>query len=130
VSSRNEQVVVPVVHEEVDVARERVETGVVRVRKVVQERVELIDEPVLHDEVEIEHVAINRPVDAPQPPREEGDVLIVPVYEEVITVHKQWVLREEIHFRRREVRTQHREEVVLREESAIVERHPGRDSAT
>jgi uncharacterized protein (TIGR02271 family) len=130
VSSRNEQVVVPVVHEEVDVSRERVETGVVRVRKVVQERVEVIDEPVLHDEVSIEHVAINRPVDAPQPPREEGDVLIVPVYEEVITVQKQWVLREEIHFRRREVRTRHREEVVVREESAVVERHPGRESAT
>ena len=129
-SSRNEQVVVPVVHEEVQVARERVETGVVRVRKVMQERVEVIDEPVLHDEVDIEHVAINRPVDAPQPPREEGDVLIVPVYEEVITVQKQWVLREEIHFRRREVRTRHREEVVVREESAVVERHPGRESAT
>ena len=129
-SSRNEQVVVPVVREEVEVARERVETGVVRVRKVMQERVEVIDEPVLHDEVDIEHVAINRPVDGPQPPREEGNVLIVPVYEEVITVQKQWVLREEIHFRRREVRTRHREEVVVREESAVVERHPGRESAT
>ena len=129
-SSRNEQVVVPVVHEEVDVSRERVETGVVRVRKVVQERVEVIDEPMLHDEVDIEHVPINRAVDAPQPPREEGDVLIVPVYEEVITVQKQWVLREEIHFRRREVRTRHREEVMVREESAVVERHPGRESAT
>ena len=129
-SSRNEQVVVPVVHEEVNVARERVETGVVRVRKAVQERVEVIDEPVLHDEVTIEHVAINRPVDAPQPPREEGDTLIVPVYEELITVQKQWILREEIRLRRREVRTQHHEEVTVREERAIVERHPGRDSAT
>jgi uncharacterized protein (TIGR02271 family) len=130
VSSRNEQVVVPVVREEVDVSREQVETGVVRVRKIVQERVELIDEPVLHDEVSIEHVAINRPVEGPQPPREEGNVLIVPVYEEVVTVQRQWILREEIRFSRREVRTRHREEVVVREESVVVERHPGKESAT
>jgi uncharacterized protein (TIGR02271 family) len=130
VSSRDEPVVVPVVREEAEVSRERVETGVVRVRKVTQERVEVIDEPVLHDEVNIEHVAINRPVPAPEAPRQEGDVLVIPVYEEVVTVHRQWILREEIRFSRREVQTRHREEVVLREESALVERQPAGGSAT
>jgi uncharacterized protein (TIGR02271 family) len=124
--AKDDEVVVPVMHEQVSIARDRVETGVVRVRKTVRERVELIDEPLLHDEVDIEHVAINRPVDAPEPPREEGDVLIIPVYEEVLTVQRQWVLKEEVRLRRREVSTRHREEVTLREEQASVERRaPG-----
>ena len=115
-------VVIPVAREEASVAREIVETGVVNVRKVVRERVEVIDEPMLHDEVHIEHVTINREVAAPEPPREEGDVLVIPVYEEVVTVHRQWILKEEVRLRRREVQTRHREEVVLREEQALVER--------
>ena len=115
-------VVSPVAREEVTTAREVVETGIVSVRKVVKERVESIDEPMLHDEVDVEHVTINRVVDAPEPPREEGDVLIIPVYEEVVTVQRQWVLKEEVRLRRREVQTRHREEIVLREEQALVER--------
>ena len=121
-SDDKQSVVIPVAREEVSVAREVVETGVVKVRKVVRERVEQIDEPMLHDEVDIEYVTINRKVDAPEPPREEGDVLIIPVYEEMVTVQRQWILKEEVRLRRREVQTRHREEVVLREEQALVER--------
>ena len=54
----------------------------------------------------------------------KGDVLIIPVYEEIVTVQRQWVLKEEVRLRRREVQSRHREEVVLREEQAVVERRP------
>jgi hypothetical protein len=40
----------------------------------------------------------------------------------VVTVQRQWVLKEEVRLRWREVQTRHRERVVLREEQAIVER--------
>jgi hypothetical protein len=50
VTKDKESVVIPVASEEAEVSRERVETGVVNVRKIVQERVEAIDEPMLHDE--------------------------------------------------------------------------------
>ena len=123
-SDDKQSVVIPVAREEARVARKVVETGVVSVHKVVRERVEVIDEPMLHDEVDIEHVPINRAVDAPEPPREEGNVLVIPVYEEVVTVHRQWVLKEEVRLRRREVESRHREEVVLREEQALIERRP------
>jgi uncharacterized protein (TIGR02271 family) len=123
-SDDKQSVVIPVAHEEVRVGRKVVESGVVSVRKVVRERIEVIDEPMLHDEVDIEHVPINRAVDAPEPPREEGDVLIIPVYEEIVTIQRQWVLKEEVRLRRREVQSRHREEVVLREEQAVVERRP------
>ena len=128
-SNDKQPVVIPVAREEASIARNVVETGVVSVRKTVRERVEVIDEPMLHDEVDIEHVVINRVVAAPEPPREEGDVLIIPVYEEVVTVQRQWVLKEEVRLRRRELQSRHREEVVLREEQAVVERRPStRDS--
>lgn len=127
-ASDKEPVVIPVAREEASVARKVVEKGVVSVRKVVREKVEIIDEPLMHDEVDIEHVVVNRVVDAPEPPREEGDVLVIPVYEEVLTVQRQWVLKEEVRMRRREVQSRHREEVVLREEEALVERRPPRDS--
>jgi uncharacterized protein (TIGR02271 family) len=123
-SDDKQSVVIPVAREEASVSREVVETGVVSVRKVVRERVEVIDEPILHDEVDIDYVIINREVAAPEPPREEGDVLVIPVYEEVVTVRRQWILKEEVRLRRREVQTRHREEVVLREEQAQVERRP------
>lgn len=100
-ASDSERVVIPDAQEDAAIHRERVEKGVVRVRKIVHERTELIDEPMLHDEVDIEHVAVNRPVEAPEPPREEGDVLVMP---------------------RREVQTRHREQVVLRDEEPVVER--------
>ena len=124
---RDSPAVIPVAKEELRVGTRHVESGVVRVRKIVRERVETVDEPMLHDEVDVEHIAINRVVEAPAPPREEGDVLVIPVYEEVVTVQRQWVLREEIRLRRREVQTRHREQVTLREEQATVERsssHP------
>lgn len=114
--------VIPVTQEEAHVSKQEVETGVVRVRKLVRERVEEIDEPMLHDEVDVEHVPVNRVVDAPAPPREEDGLLIVPVYEEVVTVQRQWVLREEIRLRRREVQTRHRERVTLRNEEVQVQR--------
>ena len=92
-ASDKEPVVIPVAREEASVARKLVDKGAVRVRKVVRESVEFIDEPLLHDEIDIEHVVVNRVVDAPEPPREEGHVLIIPVYEEVLTVQRKWVLR-------------------------------------
>ena len=126
-ASDKEPVVIPVAREEASVARKVVERDAVRVRKIVRERVELIDEPLMHDEIDVEHVVVNRVVDSPQPPREEGDVLVIPVYEEVLTVQRQWVLKEEVRVRRREVQSRHREEVVLREEEALVERRQPRD---
>jgi uncharacterized protein (TIGR02271 family) len=128
VASDKEPVVISVAREEASVARKVVEKGAVRVRKVVREKVELIDEPLLHDEIDVEHVLVNRVVDSAQPPRQEGEVLVIPVYEEILTVQRQWVLKEEVRVRRRQMQSRHREEVVVREEEALVERRPPRDS--
>jgi uncharacterized protein (TIGR02271 family) len=113
---------IPVAREELEVRRKRVDRDTVRVRTLVHEREAIIDEPLVHDEVEVRRMPVNRVVDAPSGPREEGDLLIVPVFEEVITVQRKWMLKEEVHISRRRVSTRHHEQVPLRSEEAVIER--------
>ena len=113
---------IPVVREEVDVSRRRRETGVVRIRKLVREHEVVLDEPVLREEVDVERVPVGREVEAAAPPRQEGDVLVVPVYEEVLVVRRQLMLKEELRIRRRASTVPHAEKAVLREETLVVER--------
>jgi len=51
---------------------------------------------VAHDEVEIEHRAVNEPVAEAEEPWYDGDTLVVPVYEEVLVTEKHLYLKEEI----------------------------------
>ena len=115
---------IPLAREELKVGKREVETGRVRIHKVVREHEELIDTPLMHEEIDVQRVPVNRELDAPAQPRQEGDVLIVPVVEERLVVQKRLVLVEELHVRRRAVERAHQERVVLRSEEAVVERDP------
>jgi uncharacterized protein (TIGR02271 family) len=115
-------IVVPVVAEELEVRKRSVETGGVRVSKVVHEREEVVDEPLFREEVDVERVAINRAVDGPVATRQEGDVTIVPVLEEVLVVEKRLMLKEELRITRRRVEEHRPQRVSLRTEDATVER--------
>jgi stress response protein YsnF len=55
--------------------------------------------------------------------RQEGDTLIVPLVEDVLVLEKRLVLREEVRVtkKRRQVRSP--QQVILRREEVIVERH-------
>ena len=91
--------VVPVLAEELEVQKRRVETGKVRLTKVVHEREVQVDEPLWREEVEVTRVPMQRVVDGPVPVREEHGTTILSVVEEVLVVEKRWMLREEIHIR-------------------------------
>lgn len=78
-----------------------VTTGTVTVATKVVDTEETVALPLQREEVEIDRISINRAVDQTVPTREEGDVTIVSVYEEVLVVTKQLVLKEELHIRRR-----------------------------
>jgi len=114
--------VVPVMVEELDVQKRQVTTGRVRISKVVHEREELIDEPLLREEVVIERVAINRFVDAVIPVRYEGDTMIVSLLEEVPVVEKRLMLKEELRITKRQTEAHKPVHVTLRSEEATVER--------
>ena len=116
------ETVIPVANEELVVGKRTLDRGRVRMTKNVREREELVEQPLLHDEIDIEHVPINRVIDAPMDSRFEGDVLVIPVIEETLVVKKQLVLKEELRVRKRQVETVHKERVALRTEEIAIER--------
>ncbi|MDQ3133688.1 MAG: YsnF/AvaK domain-containing protein [Acidobacteriota bacterium] len=126
---RNETVVVPLVAEELNVRKQQVETGRVRVVKTVREHEEVIDEPLMQEEINVERVAINRAVDAPPPVRYEGATMVVPLLEEVLVIEKRLMLKEELRITKRMVETHKPQRVTLRREEATIERldHHGQD---
>lgn len=126
----NENIVVPVVMEELDVQRRQVETGRVRLTKVVREHEEMVDEPLLREEVTVERSAINQIVNEPVPVRYEGDTMIVPVLEEILVVEKRLVLKEEIRITRQRVEWREPQRVTLRSEEVLVERVDPSDART
>ena len=115
-------VVVGLHREDLAVDRSTVETGRVRIETIVEERDELIDQPLRSESFEIERVAVGRRVQSAPPIREEGGTIILPVVEEVLVVEKHLVLREEIHLRRVVNEERHRETVTLRSEDIAVSR--------
>jgi uncharacterized protein (TIGR02271 family) len=124
VGPQNEPIVVPVLVEELEVRKRLVETGKVRITKVVHERETLVDEPLFHDKVAITHVPIQRVVDGPVPVREENGTTIISVVEEVLVVEKRWMLQEEIHIHKQRLETHQPQRITLRSEEVQIERVP------
>ena len=123
---QTENISVPVIEEELEVGKRRVEGDRVSVRTVARERTELVEQPLESTEVEIERIAIDREIDTAPDIRNDGDTMIIPVVEERLVVEKRLFLREEIHVHRRRVVTQFRQNVTLRSQEVVVER---RDAA-
>jgi len=93
-----------------------------QVALVTGTREQLIDEELTQVRVEIERVPIDRAVDVVPPIRQEGDITIIPVVEEIVVVERRLVLNEEVRVRRVSTKEQHRETVVLRQQDAVVTR--------
>jgi stress response protein YsnF len=119
-----EDLVLPLYAEDVSVSPRRVATTVVRVATVTRSRDELIDESLTHEGVEIERVPIGLYVDAMPAVREEGDLTIMPVVEEIVVVERKLLLREEVHIRRIRSKEQHVETIKLREQDVVITRTP------
>jgi len=127
---QDEPIVVPVVVEELDVQKRAVETGKVRITKVVRERETLVDEPLFRDNVAISRVPMQCVVEGPIPVREENGTTIISVVEEVLVVEKRWMLREEIHIRKRRTETHQPQHITLRSEAVQIERIPHAEEDT
>ena len=101
--SDQDRTTIPIAGEELAASTREVETG----RLVVRKRVETVPHDltvdVAHDEVDIERVAMDQMVEQVPEARYEGDVLIVPVIEEVIVVEKRLKLVEEVRITTRRV---------------------------
>jgi stress response protein YsnF len=114
--------VIPVVEERAVVLKRKQLTGGMRVRTVVREDEEVIDEPLTTEEVEVERVPLDRWVDAPVPVRQEGLTTIITLLEEVVVVEKRLRATEEVRITKRRTTRQASQHVTLRREEAVVER--------
>ena len=115
--------VIPVVEEQLEVSRERVETGRVRISKSVESREVVVDDPLKRESVRIEHVPINQVVTGAVPQvREEGDVTVIPILEERVVTRTELVLVEEVRIHRDHSEYNDPQRVTLRKEVVSVER--------
>jgi uncharacterized protein (TIGR02271 family) len=123
----SERLVIPVVEETAKLSKRVVQKSKVQIKKVVEEKHEAFDLPLLEEYVEVKRVPVNRTFDKPVPVRSEGDTLIIPVHKEVLIIQKKFLVSEEIHVIKQQTERIHTEEVSLLQEKVVVNRlenHP------
>ncbi len=113
----------PLHAEALEVSR-RTRRTLVRAARTTRQRDAVVEEDLLREEVCVRRVPVGRTVEAVPPVREEGDLVIVPVVEEVLVVERRLVLVEEIHLRRTRGTHRHTETVRLRSQDVVVTRTP------
>jgi uncharacterized protein (TIGR02271 family) len=116
-----QDLVVPVIEEEIKIGK-RVYEEKVQVSKQVHEEEVEINEPGFREEIEIERIPKDEVLDAPISPYTEGDIMVIPIIEERVVVMKRLVLVEEVRIKkiRREIRES--QSVTLRREEVVVDR--------
>jgi len=114
--------VIPVLEEELVTGRREVKTGSVRVQKRVDQQVKRVESALLHDDVEVRRVAVNKVVAEAPKIRQEGETIIVPVMQEELVITKRLVLKEELHVVHRRTKERVSQDITLERERAIVER--------
>ena len=117
-----DQSTVKLSEEELSVSRRKVGTSTTRVEIVTIAHDELVDVELSSERVEVERVPIGRYVEAAPPVREEGDLTILSVVEEVI--ERRLLLREEVHIRRVRSTEHIFETVKLRRQEAVITETP------
>ena len=113
--------VIPVFGEELQVEKRQVVKGGIRVHKNVKEQTQVVDEPLLHKEVEVERRAVNQLVDAMPQVRYENDLTVIPIVEEVLVVEKRLMLKEEVYIRQTQFTTHQPQHFTLQREEAVIE---------
>jgi hypothetical protein len=111
---------IKVVEERLDVQRHLAEVGALRVRLETSVRTELVDAPVVARSFQVERVERNAVVQAQREPWYEGEVLVVPVYEEVVV--RQLLLKEELRIVPSPYVQPAAQAVELKSQSVVIER--------
>ena len=110
----------PLSEETFRIDKRKVETGRVRVSVRTAERQQPVCVDLLHEEAVVDRVPIECFADAEPAIRQEGDVLVVPVFEEVLV--KRIFVREELRISRRRRVEELDDAVTLRRQEAVIER--------
>ena len=85
-----EEVVIPVIAEEITVQTHQVARAKVHVHKRVETREEVVDAPIVHEEVVTDRIPINRLLEDKMPETShEDDVLVIPVI--ALSRRRRWI---------------------------------------
>jgi uncharacterized protein (TIGR02271 family) len=116
-------VVIPVIEEHLTINKKEVETGRVTISKKVHSEQQMIDIPVVEEEVDVQRIPINQYIESTPPAvRYEGEKTIIPILKEVLVVEKKLVLVEEVHITRKQNHSKISQQETLRQEEIIVNR--------
>ncbi|RTZ41102.1 DUF2382 domain-containing protein [Candidimonas sp. SYP-B2681] len=120
-----EPVSIAATQEDVFIGVEKQETGAVRVHKVVHD--EFVDVPVTlrSEHVHTRRVSINRPVESEYGPHQEGDTLVIPVFEYVPVIEMHLMLKEELHVTKHTTEQDSVQSVSVKKEEVVVEKRDG-----
>ena len=124
-TDKSDTLVIPIVEEEARIAKRQVASGRVIVKTTVDTEERILKEMLSLETVEVERIPVNRVVDTIPQIRTDGDVTIIPVFEERLVVEKQLVLVEEVRIRRTGSVENVEVPITLRKERAAVERLDG-----
>jgi uncharacterized protein (TIGR02271 family) len=136
---RHGEIVIPIVEERLIPGKQPVDLGELRVHKAVDAIEEAVSMAVDRDDLVIERVELNQPIDAPVEIRYEDECMVIPIMRETLVVRKQLVLAEEVRISKRtvtenqEVRETTRHERITLEDATTYgvtglegAQHPGR----
>jgi uncharacterized protein (TIGR02271 family) len=115
------QHVLQVLEEQINIQKVVVETGAVRVRKIVHEETDTVDISLITEEVIVTRVPVDKVVSNISPSRQDEDTLVIPIFKEVFI--RQIVLVEEVHITTRRSPNSTTQKIKLKREEAIVERY-------
>lgn len=125
----NSDIVIPLHVERIEVGKKKVAKGKVRISIVTREREELIRDLHKKQEVEIERRPVGREVDHAPTVYQTGDTVIIPVVEEVFTMVRRLVVKEEIRIRYVNKREESKQRVTVRRQEAVIDRLPANGEA-
>lgn len=116
---------IPVLEETATVDRQTVDQGGYRITKSVSHEPRTLDVALSSSTVDVEHRPIGTALSPGEPlpvTRYEGDVLVIPVIEEVLVTEKRLMLTEEVRVRRVQTTRTDTTAFSLRKEQVVIER--------
>lgn len=112
---------IPVIQERATVSVRPAPERKTRIRRRIVSQPQVVETPIWQERVEIQRVPIGQIVERAPAARQDGDVLIVPVVEEITVVEKRLRVREELRIRVVREQRIHRETVQVRRHEIEIE---------
>jgi uncharacterized protein (TIGR02271 family) len=120
--TEGDQLIIPVIQEQIVIDKQVIETGKVRVRKTVSEETASLNIPLIQESYDVQRVPVQQVLDTPPGVRYEGDTIVVPVMREIVIVEKKYELIEEVRLTKRTTAIPHVQDITLLKEHVQVER--------